>query len=95
MLDKSNTIRILSLLKTLGFDLFTNELTHKDQDGNYLVLEGLEEFREHLGGELTITLLESIGKGCEVHHMQQSILIESIQELGNRLDYPGRERGLE
>ena len=32
-------------------------------------LRGLREFREHLGGELTITLLRDIGRGEEVHQM--------------------------
>ena len=33
----------------------------------WLILRGIEEFREHLGGELTITLLRDIGRGEEVH----------------------------
>src|SRR4030095_15600417 len=53
--------RILRLLETLGFDLFANELLHADSSGTLMVLKGLEEFQEHLGGELTITLLEDIG----------------------------------
>ena len=35
---------------------------------------GLEEFREHLGGELTIMLLEKIGQGIEVHEIDPEIL---------------------
>jgi 3-dehydroquinate synthase len=34
-----------------------------------LLLRGLQEFREHLGGDLTITLLQSLGVGVEVHQM--------------------------
>jgi 3-dehydroquinate synthase len=41
----------------------------------------LEEFREHLGGELTITLLEDIGRGIEVHSMNQPLIVESIYDL--------------
>src|SRR5438270_2969996 len=50
--------RALKLLERLGFELFANELLHVDSDNGLLVLQGFEEFREHLGGELTITLLE-------------------------------------
>ena len=33
------------------------------------LFRGLTEFREHLGGELTLTLLQGIGAGLEVHHV--------------------------
>ena len=40
--------------------------------------------REHLGGELTITLLKEIGRGVEVHEMNQSKIVEAIYELRDR-----------
>jgi 3-dehydroquinate synthase len=44
----------------------------------------LEEFREHLGGELTITLLQEIGRGVEVHEMNPAKVVEAIHELRGR-----------
>ena len=76
--------RILGLLETLGFDLFANELLHGDSVGTLMVLKGLEEFREHLGGELTITLLKDIGQGIEVHEMKLPQVVAAIQELYQR-----------
>ena len=76
--------RVLALLERLGFDLFASELLHTDSDGNLMVLTGLVEFREHLGGELTITLLEAIGRGVEVHEMNLPKVVESIQRLQER-----------
>ena len=76
--------RILALIESLGFDLFANEVTHTDSDGNLLVLRGLEEFREHLGGELSITLLKEIGKGFEVHEMKIPEVILALKELSAR-----------
>jgi 3-dehydroquinate synthase len=35
---------------------------------------GLQEFREHLGGQLTITMLTAIGKGEEVHEIDAGIV---------------------
>jgi 3-dehydroquinate synthase len=61
--------------------LFANELLNVGSDGNLRILTGLDEFREHLGGELTITLLKEIGRGVEVHEMNQSKVIEAIHEL--------------
>ncbi|MBI5772120.1 MAG: 3-dehydroquinate synthase [Verrucomicrobia bacterium] len=76
--------RILSLLETLGFELFASELLHTDSSGHLLVLSGLTEFREHLGGELTITLLKTIGQGFEVHEMNLPHVVEAIHQLQER-----------
>jgi 3-dehydroquinate synthase len=37
----------------------------------------MNEFREHLGGKLTIMLLQSIGKGEEVHELEIPLLKRS------------------
>ena len=50
--DAASAERVLRLLEQLGFDLFASELLHTDSDGNLMVLTGLIEFREHLGGDL-------------------------------------------
>jgi 3-dehydroquinate synthase len=73
--------RVLSLLERLGFELFASELLHTDEHGQLLVVAGLEEFREHLGGELTITLLSDIGQGVEVHEMDSHVVIRAIDIL--------------
>lgn len=76
--------RILNLLETLGFDLFANEMLHADSEGRLLLLQGLEEFREHLGGELTITLLAAIGRGIEVHTMDERVVASALRLLEAR-----------
>jgi len=48
------------------------------------VLQGLREFREHLGGELTITLLSDIGIGVEVHEIDEAMMLEAIGWLKDR-----------
>ncbi len=83
-LDASSAERALGLLEALGFDLFANELLHVDSQHSLIVLDGLEEFREHLGGELSVTLLKGIGRGFEVHEMNLPIVIEAIYELKER-----------
>ncbi|HUR46686.1 MAG TPA: 3-dehydroquinate synthase [Candidatus Saccharimonadales bacterium] len=82
-LDSASCERILKLIGDLGFELFANEVLNVDSQGDLMILKGLEEFREHLGGRLTITLLKSIGKGFEVHEMNDAVVVESIQELQN------------
>lgn len=83
-LDSASAERVLSLMEALGFNLFAKELTSADNKGRLLVLNGLDEFREHLGGRLTITLLKSIGEGVETNEMSESGIIGSIRELEQR-----------
>lgn len=84
LLDRTSAERILVLLEKLGFELFANELLNIDAEKNLLVIKGLEEFREHLGGQLTITLLRSVGQGVEVHEMNLPKVIAAIYELQHR-----------
>ncbi|HXG46175.1 MAG TPA: 3-dehydroquinate synthase [Methylomirabilota bacterium] len=83
-LDPASAERVLGLIEGLGFEIFANELFHVDSEGQLVVLRGLEEFREHLGGQLTLTMLQAIGTGFEVHEMNSAVIIESMQELRER-----------
>lgn len=83
-LDAVSAERVLVLLETLGFELFANELLYADSNGHLMLLEGLEEFREHLGGQLTITLLQGVGRGFEAHEMNLPKVIAAIHELAER-----------
>jgi 3-dehydroquinate synthase len=83
-LDPASADRVLRLIEELGFEVYANELHHLDSGGSLLILQGLEEFREHLGGGLTITLLRGIGQGFEVNEMHPSTVAASIQELEER-----------
>ena len=81
LLDAASAGRILALLRKLGFELFANELLHLDAEHQPMVLKGLEEFREHLGGELTLTMLRGIGEGVEVHEIILPKMLEALAEL--------------
>ena len=84
LLDDVSTQRILILLERLGFDLFVKELLQVDASGHLAILEGLEEFRQHLGGSLTISLLRGIGQETTVHTMKRVFIRKAIQELRRR-----------
>ncbi len=84
LLDADSAERILRLLEALGFDLFSNELLRLDDQHQSMVLRGLEEFREHLGGELTLTMLQGIGCGVEIHEVALPRMLEAISELRQR-----------
>jgi len=78
-------VRVRALLERLGFNLWHPACDlRREIDGQRLVLAGLEEFREHLGGELTITLLKSLGTSVDVHEMDHALLDEAIEWLRPR-----------
>jgi len=76
--------RICFLLEHLGFRLWHPALENRTVDGRHAVLAGLEDFREHLGGELTVTLLSEIGVGVEVHEMDPALVLQAIAWLKER-----------
>ncbi|WP_448269248.1 3-dehydroquinate synthase [Nostoc sp. DSM 114159] len=83
LLDCSEWQRILNTLSALGFTLYVPELADKLsqlEDPNCL-FRGLTEFREHLGGELTLTLLKGIGKRIEVHEVNLLLYRQAISLL--------------
>jgi len=84
MITPSELDRILKALVRCGLPIWTPKMNASDAGGRPLVLEGLEQFREHLGGLLNITLPEGIGKKCEVNHMDAGVIIEGIDFLRKR-----------
>ncbi|NHE56994.1 3-dehydroquinate synthase [Cyclobacterium sp. GBPx2] len=82
MLSENELNRVLDLIIKLGFDLYVPELSGE------ALLKGLNEFREHLGGELTIMLLDKIGSGVEVHQMDPALIFKAVEKLNQlQMDY--------
>lgn len=76
--------RVADLLERLGFVLWHDKLRQCDSHGRLLLLKGIADFQEHLGGELTVTLLAGIGHGVDVHEMNKKIVGKSIDWLERR-----------
>ena len=76
-IEKESLERVLKCFLNLGF-----AITHPILDTHFEeIIKGLDEFREHLGGQLTIMLLNAIGTGEEVHVLDSEVIAESIQYL--------------
>jgi 3-dehydroquinate synthase len=75
--------RILGLLGAVGFTLSVPELAEylDEPDHPRCLFRGLQEFQEHLGGELTIMLLNDIGRGVEVHEVDTARYAEAVALL--------------
>ena len=69
LLPEGEDVRVRALLERLGLSALARGLRRARTRRRLRLLAGLEEFREHLGGELTVTLLSDIGVGVEVHSM--------------------------
>lgn len=83
LLPERDWQRILGLFSALGLAVYTPELSQHlhDQHDPGCIFAGLQEFRVHLGGRLTIPLIESIGRSIEVNEIDIEIMIRSITLL--------------
>lgn len=84
LLPEGEDERVVALLEHLGFRVFHPGLVRQDSEGRLEIMKGLAEFREHLGGELTITLLSSLGVGVELHEIDDVRMREAIRWLQAR-----------
>lgn len=84
-LARADAARVLGLLEALGFRLWDEAMeSRRGAAGEFVVLQGLGEFREHLGGELTVTLLRGIGSGFETHEIDEAVMAAALDELRRR-----------
>ena len=80
-LDIHTCQRILNVLRALDLPLFHPALDRRGDDGRRLVYNGLDEFREHLGGALTILLPTAPGSMIEVGELDTTLLDSCIDAL--------------
>lgn len=74
-LERSTAERTLDILQRLNLPIYDASLSEE------AVFDGLEEFRQHLGGELTITLLSQLGQPRHVHEIDRGAMREAIATL--------------
>ena len=72
---------VIHVLKEIGFDL---QIPVKNDSDMQELFKGIEEFREHLGGELTITLIEGIGIKKNVHEVDLDKMKKSVSVLNTK-----------
>jgi 3-dehydroquinate synthase len=68
--------RVLDCLSRLGLPL-----SHPLLDETGTLFAGLEEFRQHLGGRLTLTMLPRIGAKLDVHEVDEARMLEAIERV--------------
>ncbi|MBM4164074.1 MAG: 3-dehydroquinate synthase [Lentisphaerae bacterium] len=73
--------RLVTGLTDGGLPLWDSCIEARNASGELLLLAGLERFREHLGGELNITLPVGIGAKREVHVLDAGHIETAIHAL--------------
>ncbi|MCE4056531.1 3-dehydroquinate synthase [Pseudomonas sp. Au-Pse12] len=81
LLSDADCQRLLQLLDKLGFNLCPPELSLRDAQGRSPILQGLEEFRQHLGGQLSIPMLSRLGQSVDVHHIELPLMEQALLRL--------------
>ena len=71
--------RVLRCLETLGCPL-----DHSCLGETSALLDGLEEFRQHLGGRLTVTMLRGVGDPIDVHEIDHVLMCSAIERVASR-----------
>ena len=81
LITESDLQNILNVMVEIGFDLSLPVSTTNEIES---LLNGIEEFREHLGGQLTITLISGLGIKHDVHTIDMKLMTEAIGKLNNQ-----------
>jgi 3-dehydroquinate synthase len=83
LLSPTDLERLATLLARLGLPA-SHPALFRRIGGRLEVLAGLQDFREHLGGELSVTLLRAVGVAEEVHAMDEATVESAVAWLGER-----------
>jgi 3-dehydroquinate synthase len=84
LLPNGEDERVHRVLSALGFDLWHDGLRERGSAGRLAITDGLREFQEHLGGELTVTLLRRLGEGVDVHALDDALIEQAVAWLAER-----------
>lgn len=75
-LPQDDADRVLNTLAALELTLDHPKLNDVDE-----LFAGLEEFRQHLGGRLTLTMLPALGQKLDVHEIDETAMREAIEAV--------------
>lgn len=81
LITEADLQHILDVMIAIGFDLSLPVHTSNEIES---LLNGIEEFREHLGGELTITLISGLGVKHDVHTIDLTLMKQAIEKLNHQ-----------
>lgn len=77
-ISETSLKRILNVMQQIGFDLHIPVVNDGDMAA---LLVGIQEFQEHLGGELCITLITGIGVKHDVNVIDMPVMKKAVASL--------------
>jgi 3-dehydroquinate synthase len=84
LLSEAEFARVERLIARLGLPRWHDALLAPGRSDRPALFDGLDDFREHLGGDLTITLLRGIGQAVDVHEMQEPLIDKALRWMRAR-----------
>jgi 3-dehydroquinate synthase len=72
---------VAGILAQVGLPLWDAALDLRDGDGRRTILGGLEQFRAHLGGGLTLAMPDGLGRRQDVHAMDEIVLERALARM--------------
>ena len=84
LISGTDATRVIATLRECGLRVWCDELTLRATDGKLAIMEGLRQFREHLGGALCVTLPQGLGNKTEVNEMDEALVEQAVQLLRER-----------
>lgn len=79
-LSKSDAERVLNCLSGLGLLIDHPALQRREE-----LFGGLEEFRQHLGGRLTVTMLDGIARPINVNSIDHDLMRQAMDHVQDRV----------
>ncbi len=86
LLSEAECSQILTGFENCGLPTWHNLMERKNSKDEFHIIKGLEEFREHLGGNLTLAMPKGIGEQCEINSLDAVLIEEAISDLKTRFE---------
>ena len=81
LLDAADWIFVCGAMERCGLVLWHDALSKRDRRGDLEVLTGLSQFREHLGGELTLAMPNGLGQKTDIHELSADLVESAVDAL--------------
>jgi len=81
LMAEAEWFRIIDGLQACGLPVWDDRLDRRVSDGSLEIMSGLAQFREHLGGDLAITLPMGIGRKTEIDAVSPDDVAAAVDRL--------------
>lgn len=82
-ISEADMRRIVRALQECGLPVWHECLGRRDAHGEIEIFAGLDRFREHLGGRLTLAMPRPLGRQTEVNEIDRGAMEQAIAWLNN------------